>query len=66
MSDLTYYCSVCGKKSVIKEGEPIPVCCHKEMEPLPYCTTAVSDPEQARNYREDAPCDDGMRAPKKK
>jgi len=66
MSDLTYRCSVCGKTAVLKTGEPVPMCCHMEMEPLPYCTAAISDPEQARNYREDEPCDDGMQAPKKK
>ena len=58
MSDLLYHCSVCEKQAVVKKGEPIPVCCQREMEPLPYCTH-MPDPEQARNYDEDEPCNDG-------
>jgi len=64
MSDVTYTCSVCGKKSKIEKGKPIPLCCHKEMEPLPFCTTAPN-PEMARNYDADEPCDDGTQAKKK-
>ena len=58
MSEATYHCSVCGKESKVKEGEPIPLCCHKEMEPLPYCTSAPNA-EMARNEDADEPCDDG-------
>jgi len=34
------------------------------MEPLPFCTKA-QDPEMARNYEVDEPCDDGT-IPKKR
>jgi hypothetical protein len=34
------------------------------MGPLPYCTEAPN-PEMARNYDEDLPCDDGTQAKKK-
>lgn len=58
MSDVTYHCSVCGKESKVKKGKPIPLCCHKEMEPLPYCTVAPTA-ETARSADADEPCDDG-------
>ena len=58
MSDVIYTCSVCGKQAKPKKGKPIPLCCKKEMEPLPFCTTQPH-PEMARNYDEDLPCDDG-------
>ena len=64
MSEVVYTCSVCGKESKVKKGKPVPLCCKKEMEPLPFCT-AAPHPEMARNYDEDLPCDDGT-APKKK
>ena len=64
MADVTYICSVCGREREVKTGEPIPMCCKKEMEPLPFCT-AAPNPEMARNYDADEPCDDGTR-PKKK
>ena len=59
MADPIYHCPECHRQAVVKEGESVPVCCGMPMEPLPYCPAAVSDPEQARNYREDGPCDDG-------
>lgn len=58
MSEATYFCSVCKKEARVKKGRPIPLCCGKEMEPLPFCTTAPH-PEMARNYDADEPCDDG-------
>jgi hypothetical protein len=70
MIEVVYTCSVCGKKSKVEKGKPIPLCCKKEMEPLPFCTVAPHA-EMARNYDEDLPCDDGTEAkpkpgPKKK
>jgi len=58
MSSITYMCSVCGKQATAEKGKPIPLCCKKEMEPLPFCTTQPH-PEMARNYDEDLPCNDG-------
>ncbi|HPW17239.1 MAG TPA: hypothetical protein PLP83_02530 [Candidatus Aminicenantes bacterium] len=58
MSEVVYICSVCGKRAKAKKGAPVPLCCHKEMGPLPYCTEQPH-PEMARNYDEDLPCDDG-------
>ena len=65
MSEVTYYCSVCGKEAVAKEGKPIPLCCGKEMGPLPFCTSAP-DPEMARNYDPEEPCDPGTLPRKRK
>ncbi len=62
MSDAIYTCEVCKKQTKVPEGEPIPLCCKKEMEPLPFCTSAPN-PEMARNYENDEPCADGT-APK--
>jgi len=56
--EVVYTCSVCGKKTAVKKGDTIPLCCKKEMGPLPYCTEAPN-PEMARNGDEDLPCDDG-------
>ena len=63
MSEVVYTCSVCGKQAKVEKGKPVPLCCTKEMEPLPFCTVAPH-PEMARNYDEDLPCDDGT-LPKK-
>lgn len=64
MDDVTYICSVCAKEVKAQKGKPIPLCCHKEMEPLPFCTVAPNA-ETARNYEIEEPCDDGT-LPKKK
>jgi hypothetical protein len=64
MSDVTYTCPICGTKLKVEAGEPAPDCCGRKMEPLPFCTTAPN-PEMARNYNEDLPCDDGTQAKKK-
>jgi hypothetical protein len=64
MSEVVYICSVCGKESKVEKGQPVPLCCNKEMGPLPFCTTAPN-PEMARNYDQDLPCDDGTQAKKK-
>ncbi len=32
--DCTYFCAICNKYKNCKAGEPIPLCCGKEMEPL--------------------------------
>ncbi len=32
--DCTYYCAICNKYKNCKAGEPVPLCCGKEMEPL--------------------------------
>jgi hypothetical protein len=61
MASVTYTCSVCGKQSEVPKGKPIPLCCKKEMEPLAFCT-AAPNPEMARNYDEDLPCDNGTQA----
>ena len=58
MSEVTYQCSICGKKAKVEEGKPAPICCNVEMEPLPYCTTAATA-EMARSADADEPCDDG-------
>jgi hypothetical protein len=64
MSEVVYTCSVCGKEAKAKKGQPVPLCCTKEMDPLPFCT-AAPQAEMARNYDEDQPCDDGTQAKKK-
>jgi hypothetical protein len=56
--EVTYKCSVCGLEVTAPAGEPVPICCGKAMGPLPYCTEQPN-PEMARNYDEDLPCDDG-------
>jgi DNA-directed RNA polymerase subunit RPC12/RpoP len=58
MSTMTYRCSVCGREIKVQKDQPVPLCCKKEMGPLPYCTEAPN-PEMARNYDEDLPCSDG-------
>jgi len=64
MDIMTYSCSVCGKEVKAEKGTPVPRCCKKEMEPLPFCTK-VPNAEMARSNDEDLPCDDGTRAKKK-
>lgn len=61
MSSVVYACSVCGKQVTVATGKPVPLCCRKEMDPLPVCTSAPN-PEMARNYDEDEPCNDGTLA----
>lgn len=53
-----YSCSICKKEISVPKGEAVPICCGREMEPLPFCTTAPHA-EMARNYDEDEPCDPG-------
>jgi hypothetical protein len=67
MSDQTYSCSICKKKTTVPDGSPQPECCGKPMDPwpLPFCTKAPADPEMARTADEDEPCADGT-APKKR
>lgn len=68
MGSITYKCSECGREVKVESDRAVPVCCKKEMEPLPFCMTQPQ-PEMARNYDEDLPCDDGTLArpkPKKK
>jgi hypothetical protein len=60
-----YFCSVCKKEVSVPKGEAVPICCGREMEPLPFCTTAPN-PEMARNYDEDEPCDPGTLPRKRK
>jgi|GEM_PF-509905 len=55
---VTYKCSVCGAEVRVPKGAAIPLCCNKEMEPLPFCM-AQPHPEMARNSYDDQPCDDG-------
>lgn len=64
MEEIVYTCSVCGKTAKAEKGKPVPLCCRREMDPLPFCTTAPH-PEMARNYDEDLPCDNGTLAKKK-
>jgi hypothetical protein len=58
MSDKTYACRICAKQTTVKDTKPAPVCCGKKMEPLPFCTIAPN-PEMARNYEPEEPCDNG-------
>jgi hypothetical protein len=58
MSEVIYHCSVCRKEAKAEEGKPIPLCCQKEMEPLPYCTLAQTA-EMSRSADADEPCDNG-------
>ena len=58
MKELTYSCSICGKKVKTAEGKPAPVCCNKPMGPLPFCTVPESA-ETSRSANADAPCADG-------
>jgi len=64
MSELIYKCRECNRQITIKKGQPVPFCCHKEMEPLPFCTK-VQDSEMARTADADEPCNDGT-TPKKR
>jgi hypothetical protein len=61
MSEKIYVCSVCEKQATVKDGDPVPLCCGRKMEPPPYCTSAPN-PEMARNYEGGEPCDDGTGA----
>ena len=63
MSDIKYLCPVCHREETAVQGQPVPLCCGREMEPLPFCTT-MADPELARNYRDDEPCDDSTSSSK--
>jgi hypothetical protein len=65
MSEATYFCSVCGKEVKVKIGKPVPLCCHKEMEPLPFCT-APPNAEMVRDDQGIDPCDDGTQPRKRK
>ncbi len=64
MAPVSYQCTLCKKEITINQGEKIPICCGREMEPLPFCTTAPQA-EMARNYDADEPCDPGT-VPRKK
>jgi hypothetical protein len=65
MDEVTYICSVCKKETSVKKGQPIPLCCGKEMGPLPFCTS-VPNPEMSRNSDADEPCDPGTLPRKRK
>jgi hypothetical protein len=65
MDEVTYVCSVCHKQATVKKGDPIPMCCRREMEPLPFCTS-VPQAEMVRDGAGDQPCDDGTLPRKKK
>ncbi len=54
--EVTYVCGLCDRKVTVKAGEPVPECCGKPMEPLPFCMT-VPQWEMARPDK-DEPCDD--------
>jgi len=58
MKNTTYACSKCDRRVTLPASEAVPVCCGLRMEPLPYCTSAPN-PEMARNYEAQDPCDDG-------
>ena len=64
MESVTYTCSVCGHQVKVEKDQPIPMCCGKAMDPMPYCTSAPN-PEMARNYDDDEPCDNGTLGKKK-
>jgi hypothetical protein len=57
-SGMRYHCSACKREVAVKEGDEVPICCGKEMEPLPFCTSAPHA-EMSRNDDADEPCDDG-------
>jgi hypothetical protein len=65
MDEVTYVCSVCHRQTTIKKGDPVPMCCRREMEPLPFCTS-VPQAEMVRDGAGDTPCDDGTLPRKKK
>lgn len=65
MSEVIYHCTVCGKESKVEEGKPAPICCQKEMEPLPPCTLSQTA-EHDRTADADEPCYDGTGRPKPK
>jgi hypothetical protein len=65
VSDIIYTCSVCHKEVTVPEGQAVPVCCGREMGPLPFCTSAPN-PEMSRNYDADEPCDPGTLPRKRK
>jgi hypothetical protein len=64
MNETTYICFACGKEVKVEKEKPVPLCCNKVMEPLPFCTTAPNS-EMARSGEADEPCDDGTQARKK-
>ena len=64
-SGVRYYCTTCKREVTVKEGKKVPICCGKEMEPLPFCTSAPHA-EMSRNYDKDEPCDPGTLPRKKK
>jgi hypothetical protein len=57
MSEQIYGCRICNKQVKVKKGKPVPICCKREMEPLPFCTLAPT----AEMSRDDEPCDDGVK-----
>lgn len=61
MSDkeLVYRCFKCDSQKEYTDKSSSPICCGEAMkaEKLPQCTTAPHA-EMARNYDEDAPCND--------
>ena len=61
MSDIVYTCAVCGKEIPVEKGKPVPLCCKKEMEALPFCTVAPNS-EMARSEDAGEPCDDGTQS----
>ena len=65
MGEVRYICSSCGKQKSVKKGAAVPICCKREMDPLPFCTSAPS-PEMSRNYDADEPCDPGTLGKKRK
>jgi hypothetical protein len=65
MSEVTYVCSVCHRQVTVEQGQPVPLCCRKEMSPLPFCTS-VPNPEMVRSHEGDEPCDDGTLPKKRK
>jgi DNA-directed RNA polymerase subunit RPC12/RpoP len=59
---ITYRCEACGKTVEIVDGEMnMPECCQRAMtkdDGLDFCEKP-SDPEHARLFDDDEPCDDG-------
>lgn len=58
MKDKIYSCRKCDRQVTLPASEAMPICCGEKMSPLPYCTSAPN-PEMARNYEAQEPCDDG-------
>jgi len=65
MKDKLYSCRQCDRQVALPPDKAVPICCGEPMSPLPYCTSAPN-PEMARNYEAEEPCDDATGPGEKK